>query len=149
MIDQSAAFVALYALPAAYQLSAEWMSTSDAAAVGGEHGRERLRDGERAEDVGLEQRPHLAEVGVEHRRGCRRAGVVHDDGGVAGERCRRGDGRGIRDVELERHDAVVVPRSRGARGRVDLRGAAFECLVHELGAEAPVRSGDEDDGSVQ
>ena len=42
-----------------------------AAAVGGEHRRERLRDGERAEDVGLEQRPHLVEVCVEHRRGGR------------------------------------------------------------------------------
>jgi hypothetical protein len=52
-------------------------------------------------------------------------------------------------IEYEGDDAVVVPVLGVAGGGVDLGGAAFEGLVHEVGAEAAVGTGDEHGGSVE
>jgi hypothetical protein len=59
-----------------------------------------------------------------------------------------GDRLAVGDVEGERDDALVVPGAGCAGGGVDLRGAAGESLVHEVGSDAAVCSGDQDDCSI-
>lgn len=108
------------------------------------------REEERAEEVGLHV-PADVVVGVcEDSRGGRRGtGVVDEHRDIRRGLDRVTDGLGIRHVERERDDALVIPAAWHAGTGIHLGGSAGERLMDELRADASVRSGDEDDGSVE
>jgi hypothetical protein len=123
-----------------------------AAAVGGEHRRERADHRELAPEVHLHLEPRAVERGREER-GHRRGAAVVDEQREVG--AARGGGRhlgGVGDVELERHDACRVQRrtarsrvERVARRGIDAPRAALQQRGDESGADAAVGAGDECD----
>ena len=77
-----------------------------------EGGRERARDADGSEQVGLELGADVLEWRVEHRRPERDAGVVDDDRHIGGGPGRRGDRVVVGDIEHERDDPTVGLRLR-------------------------------------
>lgn len=61
----------------------------------------------------------------------------------------RADGCRAGDVQGERYDPFIVPGARVTGRGINLPRAAGECFVDEVGADAAVGSGDEDDGDIQ
>ncbi len=123
------------------------MSTSAPAAVGLEDGREGLGDAHGSEHVDVEDPLDRGDVGRQQRTGTARARVVDDDGDVGEPAGESGDRLVVRHLERDGNEPRVARGLGGARGHVDLRGAAGEQLVGEGLAEAPLASGDEGDGS--
>lgn len=94
-----------------------------AAAIAGQHRRERLGDSQRTEVVGLEHSLDVLDVTAQQLRRAQYPGVVDDDLGIGGQvgQCRNGIGVG--DVEGGADDPRIRTGLRLARRRVDLGGA--------------------------
>jgi hypothetical protein len=116
-----------------------------AAAVALDDRRERPRHGQRAEVVGLHLQPDLVQVAADQRGAGRRAGVVHQQRRVGGERRGRLDGLGIGDVECQ-HDCAGQVDGLGAAGGGVHLGTAIEQLGRDVAAEAAVGAGHDGDG---
>nr|WP_234383233.1 transposase [Streptomyces dysideae] len=103
-----------------------------------------------SEEVRLHVCPDVRLGDVQQTR-ARRDGarVVDEHGDVRRGGDGRVDRRGVGDVQGQGDDAFIVPGARGTGGGVDLGGAASQGFVDEVGADAAIGAGDEDDCSIE